>query len=83
MGELTEIFVSFCVPVLNVSDIRYHYDLAGGAMMDLGCYAVNLIRFLFGAIITPFIPSLPALVWSMHVYVCVAVRVGGLRSVEL
>jgi predicted dehydrogenase len=28
------------------SDIRYNFDLAGGALMDAGCYAVNCLRLL-------------------------------------
>src|SRR5262249_19664365 len=39
----------FCVPLLRPRDIRYSYDLAGGATMDLGCYTVQLLRFLAGA----------------------------------
>jgi predicted dehydrogenase len=27
-------------------NIRFHYELAGGALMDAGCYPVSLIRFL-------------------------------------
>jgi predicted dehydrogenase len=28
------------------SDIRYRFDLAGGATMDAGCYAINCLRML-------------------------------------
>jgi predicted dehydrogenase len=28
------------------SDIRYNFDLAGGALMDAGCYAVHCLRLL-------------------------------------
>jgi predicted dehydrogenase len=30
-------------------DIRYDYDLAGGALMDGGCYAIDCLRMLAGA----------------------------------
>lgn len=35
-----------CVPLFLPGDIRFQYDLAGGAMMDTGCYTVNLVRWL-------------------------------------
>jgi predicted dehydrogenase len=49
LGELRHIEAHFCVPLWNSSDIRYRYELGGGATMDLGCYCINLIRFLAGA----------------------------------
>jgi predicted dehydrogenase len=36
--------VSF--PLASLSDIRYSYELAGGATMDAGCYALDLVRLL-------------------------------------
>jgi predicted dehydrogenase len=36
--------VSF--PLDGLDDIRYDYDLAGGAAMDAGCYAIDCIRLL-------------------------------------
>jgi predicted dehydrogenase len=38
---------SFLLPVPN--NIRFNYDLAGGALMDCGCYPVSLIRYLADA----------------------------------
>jgi predicted dehydrogenase len=35
---------SFLLPLTN--NIRFNYDLAGGALMDCGCYPVSLIRHL-------------------------------------
>ena len=35
---------SMCFPLPMFSDIRYQYDLAGGALMDAGCYAVHMVR---------------------------------------
>ncbi len=49
IGEVEHYQASFVVPIIRSSDIRYSYDLAGGAMMDLGCYAVHLIRSLAAA----------------------------------
>jgi predicted dehydrogenase len=49
LGRIEHIEAHMCVPLLRPGDIRYRYELAGGATMDLGCYAVNLIRFLAGS----------------------------------
>jgi predicted dehydrogenase len=40
---------SFCIPLPLPGDIRYRLDLAGGATMDAGCYAVCIVRHLAGA----------------------------------
>jgi predicted dehydrogenase len=37
-----------CFPLLSRGDIRYRLDLAGGALMDAGCYPVHLMRVLCG-----------------------------------
>jgi predicted dehydrogenase len=34
--------------IANPADIRYDYDLGGGALMDGGCYALDFIRLLGG-----------------------------------
>ncbi len=46
LGRLTHIEASLCFPLPRFSDIRYQYDLAGGATMDAGCYAINCLRLL-------------------------------------
>lgn len=46
IGEVRHIEASLCVPMLAPGDIRYRYDLAGGALMDLGGYTVNMVRYL-------------------------------------
>jgi len=48
IGELEHIEASICFPLLNRQNIRYRLDLAGGALMDAGCYAVNIVRTLTG-----------------------------------
>src|SRR5450755_1744808 len=35
--------------ITDPDDIRYDYDLAGGALMDGGCYAIDCLRMLAGA----------------------------------
>jgi predicted dehydrogenase len=46
LGELGHVEASVCFPLPRFSDIRYQFDLAGGATMDAGCYAINCIRLL-------------------------------------
>jgi predicted dehydrogenase len=48
LGKLRHVDVQFCSLMWRWWDIRLHYDLAGGATMDLGCYAIRLLRFLTG-----------------------------------
>ena len=38
-----------CFPLFKRDDIRWRWDLAGGAMMDGGCYPVSIVRTLAGA----------------------------------
>jgi len=49
LGPIRHLEAHFCVPMLRRNDIRYRYDLAGGALMDLGCYTINQLRYLAGA----------------------------------
>jgi predicted dehydrogenase len=46
LGTIREIRTSMCFPLPKFSDIRYDYDLGGGAMMDAGCYALHCLRLL-------------------------------------
>lgn len=46
LGPLLDLEAHFCTPLLRLGDIRYRYDLAGGALMDLGCYTVHMLRTL-------------------------------------
>lgn len=49
IGLIDRIETEFSVPLLRPGSIQFRYDLGGGATMDVGCYAVNLLRFLAGA----------------------------------
>jgi predicted dehydrogenase len=49
LGKVRHIDVSLCLPVPLPGDIRYRYDLGGGATMDMGCYTISILRFLAGA----------------------------------
>lgn len=44
LGALKHAEASVCFPLLSRGDIRYRRDLAGGALMDAGCYAINFVR---------------------------------------
>jgi predicted dehydrogenase len=46
LGEVRRVEAALCIPYLLPGDIRYRFDLGGGATMDTGCYAINLVRFL-------------------------------------
>lgn len=48
LGRVREIEAWLCAPIPKKSDIRYQHTLAGGAMMDMGCYVVNMARMLSG-----------------------------------
>ncbi len=46
IGAVRHLEATFCIPLLRASDIRWRADLAGGALMDTGCYAIHLLRHL-------------------------------------
>jgi predicted dehydrogenase len=48
IGNIQWIDARFCFLLPSPSNIRYHYDLSGGALMDSGCYPISLVRFLMG-----------------------------------
>jgi predicted dehydrogenase len=56
LGKLKRVEAGFCFPLPRFSDIRYDYSLAGGALMDAGCYAVHMVRTYGG--------STPEVVWA-------------------
>jgi predicted dehydrogenase len=46
LGTLQHVETALCFPLPKFSDIRYQYDLGGGATMDVGTYTVHLARLL-------------------------------------
>lgn len=58
LGKLERVEASLCFPLPKFSDIRYDFSLAGGATMDAGCYAVDLVRTFGGS--TPEVVSAQA-----------------------
>jgi len=49
LGKLRHLDIQFCTVMWRWWDIRLRYEMGGGATMDLGCYAIRLLRFLTGA----------------------------------
>jgi predicted dehydrogenase len=49
LGEVERIEAALCFPLPLFKDIRYQLPLAGGALMDAGCYPVHMVRTLAGA----------------------------------
>jgi predicted dehydrogenase len=56
VGTVRRIETWMCFPLPVFKDIRYQLDLAGGATMDAGCYAVHMARHLAG--------TEPEVVWA-------------------
>ncbi|WP_203910656.1 Gfo/Idh/MocA family protein [Rhizocola hellebori] len=46
IGDIESVQTAMCFPLPKFSDIRYSYALAGGALMDAGCYALHCLRLL-------------------------------------
>jgi predicted dehydrogenase len=46
LGPVRHIQAWTSFAIRNPGDIRYDYGLAGGALMDGGCYAIDCLRFL-------------------------------------
>jgi predicted dehydrogenase len=46
IGQVRHIDARFCFLLPSPNNIRFNYDLAGGALMDCGCYPVSLIRHI-------------------------------------
>lgn len=50
LGDIERVDIDFSIPhfVVQPGNIRLDGDLGGGAVMDVGCYAVDLIRAAWG-----------------------------------
>jgi predicted dehydrogenase len=55
IGKLERVEAAVCFPLPKFTDIRYDYSLGGGATMDAGCYAVDMVRTFGGS--TPEVVS--------------------------
>ncbi len=52
LGELESAEAAFIVPMPPSGDIRWNLDLAGGSLMDLGCYPIRWLRDVLGVVPT-------------------------------
>lgn len=57
LGELQHVETVMDMPAPDASDPRWSLELAGGALMDLGCYSLHSMRIL-----APFVGGEPTLV---------------------
>ena len=48
VGDVREMNASFSFVVGSENDIRLSKPLAGGSLMDIGCYCLNVMRFMTG-----------------------------------
>lgn len=46
IGEITKVSSVLNIPAPSEEDHRWQFELAGGAMMDLGCYSLHIQRHL-------------------------------------
>jgi predicted dehydrogenase len=49
VGALRHLEARFVIPIVQRTDIRWRRDLAGGALMDTGCYTMSMLRHVTGA----------------------------------
>lgn len=49
LGSIRHVESAVCFPLPIPGDIRWRFELAGGATMDAGCYAVSQVRHFAGA----------------------------------
>jgi predicted dehydrogenase len=62
MGRVRHIETRFCHPMPRFNDIRFSYDLGGGANMDLGAYTSGMLRLLASATGDPALKVNPRVV---------------------
>jgi predicted dehydrogenase len=48
LGTIERVEATMCIPLPIFKDIRYEFDLSGGATMDVGSYTVHQLRLLGG-----------------------------------
>lgn len=48
IGEIRMMTATFSFPISDENNIRLNGSLAGGALMDVGCYCINALRFITG-----------------------------------
>jgi len=61
LGTITRVEVHMAMPAPADDDPRWSYELAGGALMDLGCYGIHVMRSL-GRLSAPGLEGRPSVV---------------------
>lgn len=61
LGEITHVEVRMSMPTPGDDDPRWSLEMAGGALMDLGCYGLHVMRSL-GRLAVPGIEGRPSIV---------------------
>lgn len=61
LGDVTQVEVRMQMPPPGDADPRWSYELAGGALMDLGCYGIHVMRTL-GRLAGPGLDGPPSIV---------------------
>jgi predicted dehydrogenase len=49
LGQIKHLEAEFSFLLPSPNNIRFQYELGGGALMDCGCYPVSLVRYMAGA----------------------------------
>lgn len=49
IGEVRAIQTFFSYSLVDPTNVRNKADIGGGGMLDIGCYAINTARYIFGA----------------------------------
>jgi predicted dehydrogenase len=49
VGEVLNISATFGVPLFDKSKVQFSKELAGGALLDIGCYPANFSRWIAGS----------------------------------
>lgn len=61
IGDVTRVESRMAMPAPDAGDPRWSYELAGGALMDLGCYGLHIMRSL-GRLAVPGVQGAPSVV---------------------
>lgn len=64
LGRIRHIEIAMCIPLPMPGDIRYNYELGGGASMDVGAYTANLLRRIAAASDDPALRAAPEVIRS-------------------
>jgi predicted dehydrogenase len=60
LGEITHVEVRMAMPPPDDGDPRWSLEMAGGALMDLGCYGLHIMRSL-GRLAVPGVDGRPSI----------------------